>query len=67
MIAHFSKQNCMEYGYNLPSTIQVSFQTLDEKDVIQIQMNNQGFNAGQITWIYIYIYPESKNHLKDLI
>ncbi len=21
MIAHFSKQNCMEYGYNPPNTI----------------------------------------------
>ena len=65
MIAHFSKQNCMEYGYNPPNTIQVYSQILDKNNVIQIRMNNQGFNAEQIT--QIYIYPDSKNRLKDLI
>jgi hypothetical protein len=45
----------MEYGYDPPNTIYVSFQTLDKNNVIQIRMNNQGFNAEQITWMYIYI------------
>ncbi len=48
-------KTCIEYGYNPPNTILVSFQVLDKKDVIQMQMNNQGFNAEQITRIYIYI------------
>jgi hypothetical protein len=55
-------KNCMEYRYNLPITIHVSFQILDQNDVIQIGMNNQEFNAEQIK--RINIYPESKNHLK---
>ncbi len=38
----------MEYGYNPPNIIYVSFQSLDNNDIIQIQMNNQGFNAEQI-------------------
>ncbi len=47
--------NCVEYGYNPPNTNLVSFQTLDQNNVIQIGVNNQGFNAEQIIRIYIYI------------
>jgi hypothetical protein len=45
-------KNCMEYRYNWLNTIYVLFQTLDN-NVIQIRMNNQGFNAEQIKRIYI--------------
>ncbi len=58
----------MEYGYNPPNTIYVSFQILDKNDVIQRRMNNQGFNAEQITQIYIHIQrvkPSERLNLKN--
>jgi|LakMenEpi03Aug12_release.lakeMendotaPanAssembly.Ray.scaffolds.fasta_scaffold223675_1 ribosomal protein S8E len=54
MIVNFSKQELLEYRYNPQNTIYVSFQTLDKNDVIQMRMNNQGFNAEQIKRIYIW-------------
>ena len=54
MIVNFSKQELLEYRYNPQNTIYVSFQTLDKNDVIQMRMNNQGFNAEQIKRVYIW-------------
>ncbi len=43
------------------------FRPIDKNDVIQIQMNNQGFNAEQIKWIYIYIYIQRVKPFEDQI
>jgi hypothetical protein len=54
-------KNCMEYRYNPPNTILVSFQTLDQNNVIQILMINEGSMPNKSKGC---IYPESKNRLK---
>ncbi len=57
MIAHFSKQKLYGLWVQSAKDNLVSFKVLDNNNIIQIQMNNQGFNVEQING-YIYTCRE---------